>query len=81
MGGFQDVHNYNINKTKVLMYDEAIRVAASLASEDGENSEYDRGMAELIGDLFVDILDPEVYGEGLDVISIGVMEDIRKVQN
>ena len=56
-------------------YEQAIKVAAGLASEDGENSEYDRGMAELIGDLFRP--DPEVYGEELDVITYGVMEDIQ----
>ena len=32
-------------------YEQAIKVAAGLASEDGENSEYDRGMDEVIDTL------------------------------
>lgn len=33
-------------------YEQAVRIAADLMSDHGENSEYDRGMIELLCDLF-----------------------------
>lgn len=40
------------SKQGAVSYDQCIREAADLASEHGENSEYDRGMYELLARLF-----------------------------
>lgn len=55
-----------------MTYDDIVNDAALLASEDGENDEYDRGMAELIAATI-----GAVPGLPLDERAAQVLADIR----
>jgi len=59
----------------VKTYDEMVEIAAMLASDDGENVEYDRGMAELIADSV-----GAIEGMPLDERAPQVLADIRERQ-
>ena len=40
------------NPTVTIDYMDSVKIAADLMSEHGENAEYDRGMVELLCDLY-----------------------------
>lgn len=54
--------------------DDLIEIAAHLASEDGENIEYDRALSELIADTFLQDETP------LEAAADLVLQEIREAQ-
>lgn len=61
---------------------QALTAAAGLASEEGENPEYDRALAEVIVDTFgADIrdLDPSAFDDGMDTARPWVTSRIRSM--
>lgn len=59
--------------TDPITYEEMVHIAANLSSENGENPEYDRGMAELIADSRLG----GIVGMTLDERAFQVLADIR----
>lgn len=60
-----------------VTYAEMVDIAANLASENAENPEYDRGMAELIADSRIG----GVLGVSLDERAQQVLADISAAQH
>lgn len=61
----------------------ALQAAADLASEDGENPEYDRALCELIVDTFgsdLRDLDPHIMDDGMETARPWVADRIRSIK-
>jgi hypothetical protein len=69
--------SWGLSRTETITFGEAVSLAAALAS-DGENPEYDRGMAELLGDLFP-VADVALSDRAEDIGAL--IREVRHQQN